>query len=324
MLEGLVQLCWNDFDTYINKAVKNLRKDDNLCDITLICDDGEIKAHRIILCACSPFFSGVVGKTYNHVHPLLYLRGVSTRILANILDYMYLGVVKMLQEDLTEMLNIASDLKVCGLATSLKKGTYQTENYLDTPLKQVGENKKLIPSKNDKINHLNISKKKKLIQLNEDKIDPPQISYDKKKLDSVGFTDDIVEDDEVKSREEEENFSVCFSQEDDNKRPIIDMDLDLDINKDTILDGILDNIVLRKKSESIGRVFYECRVCKKALKQKGKVRRHAEIYVTAFKHKCLFCGRFYKTRPSLAVHMKGHMKEVKTQQVEDGNISVLH
>ena len=89
----------------------------------MVCDDGEIREHRVILCVCSPFFSGVVGKTYNHVHPLLYLRGVSTRILANILDYMYLGVVKIVEEDLSEMLNLASDLKVFGLITSFEKGT---------------------------------------------------------------------------------------------------------------------------------------------------------------------------------------------------------
>jgi len=311
MLEDLVQLCWNDFDTYINKAVKNLRKDDNLCDITLICDDGEIRAHRVILSACSPFFSRVVGKTYNHVHPLLYLRGVSTRILANILDYMYLGIVKMLQEDLSEMLNVASDLKVCGLTTSLLKGTFENENNLETPFKEVGENKKSIPSKNDRIDLLKNSNKK---------------SEDKKRLDSVEVAGVIVEDGEVFFHEEEENFPVLELEEEEKESSLIDMDLEApphdETNKDQILDEMLDTIVLRKKSESSGRVFYECRVCKKALKKKDKLRTHAEIHVTGFNHSCPQCGRFYKTRPSLAVHMNGHKKDLKTEQVEDGKIVV--
>ena len=89
----------NNFETYITGAVKNLRKDDKLCDVTLVCDDGEIKAHRFILSACSPFFRRVVGKTSYHVHPLLYLQGASTKILTNILDYIYLGIVQCNAED---------------------------------------------------------------------------------------------------------------------------------------------------------------------------------------------------------------------------------
>ena len=90
MSKDYVMLSRNNFETYITGAVKKLRKDDKLCDVTLVCDDGEIKAHRFILSACSPFFRRVVGKTYYHVHPLLYLQGASTQILAYILDYIYL------------------------------------------------------------------------------------------------------------------------------------------------------------------------------------------------------------------------------------------
>ena len=125
-------------------AINNLRKDDKLSDVTLVCEDGEIRAHRVILSACSPFFSRVVGKTYNHVHPLLYLRGVSTRILANIVDYMYLGVTKIPEEDLSDMLKLTSDLKVVGLTTSLQKDTSDNNNSLEVPSTEAVIRKKMM------------------------------------------------------------------------------------------------------------------------------------------------------------------------------------
>ena len=70
--KDLLELCWEDFDTYITGALKNLRKDENLCHFTLIWEDGKIRAHRVILSACSPFFSCLVGKTYNYVIPACY------------------------------------------------------------------------------------------------------------------------------------------------------------------------------------------------------------------------------------------------------------
>ena len=46
-----------------------------------------------------PFFSCEVGKTSYNVHPFLYLQGASTKILANILNYIYLGIVQCNAED---------------------------------------------------------------------------------------------------------------------------------------------------------------------------------------------------------------------------------
>ena len=112
MSTDVVSLCWNNFESCIYSAVNDLRNDDILCDVTLVCDDGEIQAHRVILSACSPFFTDVIRKTHKHTHPMLYIRGVCTRILSNILDYMYLGTVNILEEDLPDLLSLASDLKV--------------------------------------------------------------------------------------------------------------------------------------------------------------------------------------------------------------------
>ena len=56
-----------------------MRKDEDFSDVTLVCeDDKQIYAHRIILSACSPFFSTVLRQN-GHPHPMIYMRGLKAK-----------------------------------------------------------------------------------------------------------------------------------------------------------------------------------------------------------------------------------------------------
>ena len=66
-------LRWNDFETNISSAFKEIREEKDFFDVTLACDDDQIQAHKVILSACSPFFRTVL-KRNRHEHPLLYLK----------------------------------------------------------------------------------------------------------------------------------------------------------------------------------------------------------------------------------------------------------
>merc|ERR1711994_514139 len=48
-------LRWNDFESNISSAFRELREDKDFFDITLTCDDDQIQAHKVILSACTPF-----------------------------------------------------------------------------------------------------------------------------------------------------------------------------------------------------------------------------------------------------------------------------
>ena len=50
----------NEFEANISTAFKELRDDADFFDVTLACDDNQIKAHKVILSACSPFFKSVL------------------------------------------------------------------------------------------------------------------------------------------------------------------------------------------------------------------------------------------------------------------------
>jgi len=107
-------LRWNDFESNISLAFRELRDDKDFFDVTLACDDEQISAHKVILSACSPFFRNILRRN-PHQHPLLYLKGVKYTDLQSVLNFMYHGEVNVAQEELNSFLAVAEDLRVKGL-----------------------------------------------------------------------------------------------------------------------------------------------------------------------------------------------------------------
>jgi len=107
-------LRWNDFESNISVAFRELRDDKDFFDVTLACDDEQISAHKVILSACSPFFRNILRRN-PHQHPLLYLKGVKYTDLQSVLNFMYNGEVNVAQEELNSFLAVAEELRVKGL-----------------------------------------------------------------------------------------------------------------------------------------------------------------------------------------------------------------
>ena len=124
-------LKWNDFEKNISGALKELKDEDDLYDVTLACGDDEVSAHKVILSACSPFFKTVL-RRHKHHHPLLYLHGFSFSDLQSVLSFMYLGEVSVAQDQLNSFLAIAEELQVKGL-TQDGEGDSSQPNLLTRP-----------------------------------------------------------------------------------------------------------------------------------------------------------------------------------------------
>ena len=118
------KLClkWNDFQENINSSFGNLRKDNDLSDVTLACEDGQqIEAHKVILSVSSPLFENLL-KRNKHSHPLIFMRGMKSEDLNAIVDFLYYGEANVFQENLDSFLGIAEELQLKGL-------TGQTSGY---------------------------------------------------------------------------------------------------------------------------------------------------------------------------------------------------
>ena len=84
-------LRWNDFETSISRAFKELREEKDFFDVTLVCDDSQIEAHKVILSAFYPFFRTILIRNPHQHPPLLYLKGVKYSELLSVLNFMYMG-----------------------------------------------------------------------------------------------------------------------------------------------------------------------------------------------------------------------------------------
>ena len=107
-------LRWNDFQTNVSQAFRELREEKDFFDVTLACEDEQVSAHKVILSACSPFFRAILKKN-PHQHPLLYLKGVKYQEMLAVLNFMYMGEVNVAQEELNSFLAVAEELRVKGL-----------------------------------------------------------------------------------------------------------------------------------------------------------------------------------------------------------------
>merc|ERR1719186_1019014 len=108
----------NEFETNIRESYRGLREEQNYFDVTLACDDDhQIKAHKIILSAGSQFFSNLFKKT-KFSNLVIYLKGIKSRELEYVVDFLYNGEAYVVQEALDKFLETALELQIKGLQSN--------------------------------------------------------------------------------------------------------------------------------------------------------------------------------------------------------------
>jgi len=190
-------LRWNDFHENISNTFRELRKDNDFFDVTLACatfDDSAnnhdlpglhhrashktIRAHKLILSACSAFFKDLL-KSMNsgsNVQPLIYLSGIEFEDLQGILDFMYFGEVNIAQEKLSTFLAVAEELRVKGLSQN-ETTNRDNNSSLKRPASSSGSSSSTL---NKSLSGLLASKRSKLAKRQRDfKVEsPPEAKND--------------------------------------------------------------------------------------------------------------------------------------------------
>ena len=124
-------LKWNDFWASVSQTFSSLRKEKELCDVTLVSDDEvQVPAHKLILSASSSFFKSIF-KNNTHPHTLIYLSGVDSTNLEFLLDYIYQGEVQIFQEQLDAFIDVAEKFKVSGLISTENEKSNMKNNFQD-------------------------------------------------------------------------------------------------------------------------------------------------------------------------------------------------
>ena len=110
--QQLVSLKWKIFDTHISSSLNDLYPKGKFTDVTLVSDDQiQFEAHKFVLSACSPVVKNLLLNN-PHSHPLIYLRGVMHQELKSILEFMYLGEVKIPQNYVGQFVKTSKDLQI--------------------------------------------------------------------------------------------------------------------------------------------------------------------------------------------------------------------
>lgn len=107
-------LKWTNYTNHITNAFDSLRSKEDFCDVTLCCEGRKIRAHKVLLSACSSYFKEIF-KDNPCQHPVIIFKNVKYDDLLSIVVYMYQGEVNIEQESLSTFLHTAEMLSIQGL-----------------------------------------------------------------------------------------------------------------------------------------------------------------------------------------------------------------
>ena len=107
-------LRWNNHQNHILRAFDALLQTNSLVDVTLVCAERSIRAHKVVLSACSPFFQRVFNDTPCK-HPVIVLKDFRGWLVQAIVDFMYRGEISVPQERLQQLIQAGESLQVRGL-----------------------------------------------------------------------------------------------------------------------------------------------------------------------------------------------------------------
>lgn len=81
-------LRWNNYFRHLTYALDNHRVNDDFVDVSLLCDGRKIKAHKVVLSACSSYFKEIFTEN-PHPHPVIIFKFIKYEDLNSIIEFMY-------------------------------------------------------------------------------------------------------------------------------------------------------------------------------------------------------------------------------------------
>jgi len=316
-------LRWNDFESNISGAFRELREDKDFFDVTLACDDEQLQAHKVILSACSPFFRTVLRRN-RHEHPLLYLKGVKYADLVSVLNFMYHGEVNVAQEELNSFLAVAEDLKVKGLTQG-----NNAESKRDPPPRSDPPKPRIrdLPEATPPI------KRPRPGPSPQAPHRPPlpasQPTYHEEQDDDIQEVQPIVKSEPAPPAPEPNQYAAPHQgvvadpnmeygeeygeyegyEEGDYDNAMMDPNMSgADGNKE--LEEQITLSMTQFVSETGVRVW-GCSICQKSAKGKADIKRHVETHFNV-EQTCRFCGKSAKNSEALRTHIKTYHKPHQT------------
>lgn len=148
---------WNSYHSNLQAAFPRLLVSEQFTDVTLACEERQIRCHKLVLSACSVYFENLLVQ-YPREHTIIFMRDMKHSEIEALVDFMYNGEVNVTQEELPGLLKIAESLQIRGLCASaptpdpvIKSDNKDLTEIHDTVVAQTNcDNTSSLKSKNNK------------------------------------------------------------------------------------------------------------------------------------------------------------------------------
>ena len=107
-------LKWNDHHKLFFAGAEEIQASEEFTDVTLSAGDRIFRAHKLVLSICSPYFQALFRKLGSE-RPVIFLKVINPKHLELLLQYMYVGEIKVQEDELVTVLNVAQSLEIRGL-----------------------------------------------------------------------------------------------------------------------------------------------------------------------------------------------------------------
>ncbi|XP_013180267.1 PREDICTED: protein jim lovell [Papilio xuthus] len=115
-------LRWNNHQAHLLRSFEALLHAETLVDVTLVCSERRVRAHKVLLGACSPLFRRIFSENPCK-HPVIVLKDFQGWEVQAVVDFMYRGEVSVAQEQLGTVIRAGESLQVRGLADQERERT---------------------------------------------------------------------------------------------------------------------------------------------------------------------------------------------------------
>lgn len=115
---SVLRLRWNSHLENLQELFDSLLEQQLFVDVTLACEGGTLRAHRLMLSACSAYFRRVL-RDATSKHPVIIMRDVHRAEMDAILQFIYRGEIHVPESRLPALLRTARLLEIRGLSDHL-------------------------------------------------------------------------------------------------------------------------------------------------------------------------------------------------------------
>jgi len=310
MGDNSILINWGEFKPHLITNQKDLFKDKHFADVTLITDDEkQLKAHKVILSACSPFFRNML-ITNPHSHPMFFMKGIKNHQMKALLQFMYCGETRIFDDLIDEFISIAQDLKIKELSSKILFDK-SDEEAVDVSVHNDADCK----TQSEKSTHSTFAEISEFIG-SQDHITGPSFTENEDQIELVENNKDHEDRHEEQSHiiedygQHHEKIVVVTEERSKKIAPIGNA-----LHKCHLCDTVLSSKHrLRIHIESIHQgIRYPCDQCNYKATNKDHLKRHNQIRHQEPKISCDSCDFKTATQDYLKNHKMSHHSNIKFQ-----------